>query len=184
MQFWQRWFGPNIDRLRQAGDRAGLMAALEHREAGVRLAAASALAENGDEPGVTFLLQLYGQKLASQALDSLVLVADRCVAPLSSALDAEDVHVRHRAALALARIKEKGPVDRVLETLLRDRCTYLCGVYEDRGCIPFQRLVAEYGGLAAPVLTRALNNPAFDQVFVSRALKWLPLAIETNGHAQ
>jgi hypothetical protein len=171
MHLWYQWFRPDIQRLKQTGDRAGLLAALSHREDHVRLASAAALAETGEEHGVRYLLSIYAQPTASQALDTLVRLANLCTPALSTALADGDIHIRHRAALALASLGERGPVECVIRVLLRDHCEYLSGTYEDRGGVPVQRLLKDYGQLAVPILEAAVGNAMFDQTFVAKALK-------------
>jgi hypothetical protein len=173
MGLWGLAAALDVDRLKAARDFTGLQAGLRHRHATIRQRCAVALASFGEAEGVAFLLRHYHGAFGSAALDELVRVASVCREPLTQALNHDDINVRHRAVVALSALGAAGPVERVLAVLVRDRCEYLSGVYEDRCGMPASKIVQAYGELARPYLLQALEHAGRNRPFVEKALRWL-----------
>ncbi|OAI39230.1 hypothetical protein AYO40_01280 [Planctomycetaceae bacterium SCGC AG-212-D15] len=168
MSLWSGWRRPNIDELKRSGNVSELTAALHHREAAIRFAAAVALAESSQAQGVRSLLLDTSREYASESLDALARLARSVTSLLVQALEDPAMNVRHRAAWALSTLKADGPVERVVHTVLRDRLAYLCNVYEDRCGMPVEQMLRNYGELAAAPIAQAREDPGFDQAFITR----------------
>jgi HEAT repeat protein len=105
-------FGPNIDKLKAAGDVEGLIEALGSNKLRVRESAADALRGLGDPRTLDLLIAALGDpnpNVRYRAAYGLgVLYDPRAVEPLTAALGDEDANVRLMAASGLSDLRYRG----------------------------------------------------------------------------
>lgn len=120
-----RWFGPNINKMLQKGDVAGLIKALEHKNISKRQEAANALGQLGKTEVILPLMYAFVKESEISAREAIikaitVLFTGQALNPMVHALADTNPHVQVLAGKLLAQVNYQatGPAFR---TLLDDR---------------------------------------------------------------
>ena len=116
--------GPDVKKLTERGDIAGLARLLEHKEPQVQYEAAEALGNLGDEkavgPLITALKRDEFSGVRWKAAEALSKLGNPAVGPLIAALQYPDDDVRWKAAIALGEIGNPDAIDPLIALLADD----------------------------------------------------------------
>ncbi len=112
-------FGPNVKKLMERRDIAGLACLLDHSDPLVQYEAAEALGNVGDEkavgPLITALKRDEFSGVRWKAAEALSKIGNPAVAPLIGALQYPDEDVRWKAAIALGEIGNSEAIEPLIQ---------------------------------------------------------------------
>lgn len=158
-----RWFGPNINKMLQKGDVAGLIKALEHKNLSKRQEAANALGQLGKTEVILPLMYAFVKESEISAREAIikaitVLFTGQALNPMVHALADTNSHVQVLAGKLLAQVNYQatGPAfrtlldDKAIDILIRsldhrnpDVTNASASILSVMGDRSFSRLIAE-----------------------------------------
>jgi len=120
-----RLFKPNVRKLRQKHDHAGLIKALEYENASLQREVVEALGDIGDERAIEPLISILGRWnsapiVCEKMVETFVKIGTPAVEPLILFLKSGEFNNRKYAAEALGKIRDKRAVEPLIHVLWSD----------------------------------------------------------------